>query len=85
MESFEYLVRSNFHDQAENAARVHGGKERERATAYMRVLETELNKLGADGWELIQAPDAASNRNWIFKRSLARKAAGVDPRAVAAR
>ncbi len=38
------------------------------------VLEAELNKLGAQGWELVSSPDADSNRNWVFKRPLARKA-----------
>ncbi len=68
---FEYLVRSDFHEEAENAARALGGKERERMNAYIRVLERELNKLGEQGWELIQAPDTTDNRNWIFKRPVA--------------
>lgn len=70
MPRFEYLVRSDFHEEAENAARVHGGRERERLKAYDQVVESMLNQLGALGWELIQAPDAASNRQWVFKRPL---------------
>ena len=71
MQRFEYLIRSNFHEEAENAARPFGGKERERLNAYTQVLVTNLNKVGAEGWELVQAPDSAANRNWIFKRPLA--------------
>ena len=70
MQCFEYLVRSDFHEQAENVARSYGGKERERLNAYSQVVSAELNKLGAEGWELMQAPDASANRNWIFKRRL---------------
>jgi len=70
MQCFEYLVRSDLHEGAENVARTYGGKERERLSAYNNVVVTELNKLGALGWELIQAPDMATNRNWIFKRPL---------------
>ncbi|MBK8523199.1 MAG: hypothetical protein IPL58_03185 [Betaproteobacteria bacterium] len=71
MQGYEYIIRSDFHETAENAARPFGGRERERLNAYTDVVITELNKLGAAGWELIQAPDAATNRNWIFKRPLA--------------
>lgn len=71
MQCFEYIVRSDFHEEAENAARAFGGRERERTKAYNAVLESELNKLGAQGWEMVQAPDASANRNWIFKRPLA--------------
>ena len=71
MKCFEYLVRSDFHEAAENAARSFGGRERERQSAYNHILVTELNKIGAQGWELVQAPDATTNRNWIFKRPLA--------------
>jgi hypothetical protein len=70
MQSFEYLVRSDLHEKAENAARPHGSRERERLSAYTEVVSSELNKLGAQGWELVQAPDLATNRNWIFKRLL---------------
>lgn len=68
MQGFEYIVRSDFHDAAENAARAYGSRESERLKAYETVLTAELNKLGSQGWELVSAPDAASNRNWIFKR-----------------
>lgn len=71
MQCFEYLIRNNFHEQAEEAARAFGGKERERMNAYADIVMAELNKLGSQGWELIQAPDLATNRNWIFKRMLA--------------
>jgi hypothetical protein len=71
MQCFEYFVCSDIHEEAENAARAFGGRERERLSAYTQVVVTRLNKLGAQGWELIQAPDLASNRNWIFKRLLA--------------
>lgn len=74
MQCFEYIIRSDFHDEAENTARTYGGRERERRNAYNMVLEAELNKLGAQGWELVSSPDADSNRNWVFKRPLARKA-----------
>ncbi|HRH81514.1 MAG TPA: hypothetical protein PLW81_10760 [Thiobacillaceae bacterium] len=68
MPCFEYIVRSDFHEMAENVARSYGGREGERMKAYAKVLEAELNKLGAQGWELIQAPESESNRTWIFKR-----------------
>lgn len=70
MQCFEYLVRSDFHEEAEKVARTYGSKERERLSAYTQVVVTELNKLGRQGWELIQAPDLGTNRNWIFKRPL---------------
>jgi hypothetical protein len=70
MPHFEYLVRSDFHEEAENSARAHGGRERERMKAYDQVVESMLNQLGALSWELIQAPDASSNRQWVFKRPL---------------
>ncbi len=75
MPCFEYLIRSDFHEEAEKVARSFGGRERERLTAYTQVMQSELNKLGAQGWELVQAPDLASNRNWIFKRATAEPAA----------
>jgi hypothetical protein len=68
MQSFEYLVRSDFHEEAENAARAFGSRESERLNAYTQVVVGHLNKLGSEGWELIQAPDVPTNRNWIFKR-----------------
>ncbi|MCP5277456.1 MAG: hypothetical protein H6935_03735 [Thiobacillus sp.] len=71
MTRFEYLVRSDFHEEAENASRGHGGRERERTKAYDQAVEMALNKLGAQGWELMQAPDDNANRKWIFKRLLA--------------
>jgi hypothetical protein len=71
MQGFEYIIRSDFHETAENISRAHGSKERERLVAYTEVVDKELNRLGAEGWELIQAPDIATNRNWIFKRPLA--------------
>ncbi|MBI2305960.1 MAG: hypothetical protein HYU78_01525 [Rhodocyclales bacterium] len=71
MQRFEYIIRSDFHAAAEDVARSFGGRERERLNAYTQVVVGELNKLGAEGWELIQAPDLATNRNWIFKRPLA--------------
>ncbi len=71
MKRYEYLVRSDFHGDAEDASRSYGGKERERMKAYDEAVELALNKLGAQGWELVQAPDAATNRQWIFKRPLA--------------
>lgn len=70
MPGFEYIIRSDFHEKAEDAARPFGGKERERLNAYTQVVVAELNKLGAEGWDLVQAPDIATNRNWIFKRPL---------------
>ena len=70
MQRFEYIIRSDFHETAENVARGFGSRERERLQAYTQVVAAELNKLGAEGWELIQAPDLAANRNWIFKRPL---------------
>jgi hypothetical protein len=71
MQRFEYLVRSDIHEQAENIARTFGSRERERLSAYTQYVLAELNKLGGQGWELVQAPDVATNRNWIFKRALA--------------
>jgi hypothetical protein len=71
MQYFEYLVRSDLHDMAEDVARPFGSRERERLKAYTDVVATELNKLGALGWELVKAPDIATNRNWIFKRPMA--------------
>jgi hypothetical protein len=71
MQRFEYLIRSDLHIEAENAARPFGGRERERLSAYTQVVLVELNKLGAQGWELIQSPDLATNRNWVFKRLVA--------------
>lgn len=71
MQGFEYIIRSDFHEAAEEVARSFGGRERERLAAYTKVVTGELNKLGAEGWELIQAPDLVANRNWIFKRALA--------------
>lgn len=68
MQRFEYLIRSDIHQQAEDVARSFGSKERERLNAYTGIVSSELNKLGAEGWELVQAPDLATNRNWIFKR-----------------
>ena len=71
MKRFEYLVRRDLHGAAEDASRSFGGKERQRLAAYTSFIAAELNKLGAEGWELIQAPDNLSNFNWIFKRPLA--------------
>ncbi|MCP5269542.1 MAG: hypothetical protein H6943_10995 [Zoogloeaceae bacterium] len=71
MQRYEYLIRSDFHEAAENAARPFGGREAERLNAYTQVVIEHLNKLGGEGWELVQAPDIAANRNWIFKRPLA--------------
>ena len=71
MQRYEYVIRSDFHVAAEDVARSFGGREKERLNAYTQVVQGELNKLGAEGWELIQAPDLATNRNWIFKRPLA--------------
>jgi len=71
MQCFEYLVRSDIHEQAENIARGFGSRERERLGAYTQYVLAELNKLGSQGWELVQGPDVATNRNWIFKRALA--------------
>ena len=68
MQRYEYLIRSDIHQLAEDIARSHGSKERERLKAYTEVVLTELNKLGGEGWELMQAPDLTTNRNWIFKR-----------------
>ena len=65
MQCFAYLVRSDLHEAAETVARTYGGKERERLSAYSTVPVTELNKLGARGWESMPAPDMATNRNWI--------------------
>lgn len=71
MQRYEYLIRSDFHEEAENAARPFGGREKERLAAYTQVVVQQLNKLGGEGWELVQAPDIVANRNWIFKRPLA--------------
>jgi hypothetical protein len=71
MQHFEYLIRSDLHDMAEDVARPFGSRERERLKAYTEVMAAELNKLGALGWELVKAPDTATNRNWIFKRPMA--------------
>ena len=71
MQKYEYLVRSDIHQMAENEARIFGSREKERLQAYGQIVTGELNKLGAQGWELVQAPDQAANRNWIFKRPLA--------------
>lgn len=70
MQKFEYLVRGDFDEQAENASRACGSRESERAKAYARSINDELNQLGAAGWELVQAPDQTSNHNWVFKRAL---------------
>lgn len=69
MQCFEYIIRGDFHDAAESVARAYGNKERERQNAYNAALSAELNKLGSQGWELVSAPDAPSNRNWVFKRA----------------
>lgn len=71
MQKFEYLVRGDFDEQAENAARACGSRESERLKAYSKSINDELNRLGGEGWELVQAPDQTSNHNWIFKRLLA--------------
>jgi len=71
MQKFEYLVRGDFDEQAENAARTCGSRESERVKAYSKSINDELNRLGGEGWELVQAPDQTSNHNWIFKRLLA--------------
>ena len=71
MSKFEYLVRADFDEKAENAARAFGNKESERQKAYSQSISNELNKLGAEGWELLQAPDQTNNHNWIFKRLIA--------------
>lgn len=70
MQKFEYLVCAHIHQAAENEARAFGGRERERLESYSQSVANELNKLGAQGWELVQAPDQSANRNWIFKRPL---------------
>ncbi|MCA9584145.1 MAG: hypothetical protein KC657_02185 [Myxococcales bacterium] len=70
MQNFEYLIRSDIHPIAEKEARIHGSREKERLQAYTQAVADELNKLGAQGWELVQAPDQTLNRNWIFKRPL---------------
>ncbi|MCC4118722.1 hypothetical protein LLG90_25515 [Aromatoleum toluclasticum] len=71
MQHFEYLIRSDLHDMAEDVARPFGSRERERQKAYTEVVAAELNKLGVLGWELVKAPDAPTNRSWIFKRPMA--------------
>jgi hypothetical protein len=68
MQKFEYLVRGDFDELAENASRACGSRESERNKAYSKSISDELNRLGADGWELVQAPDQSNNHNWIFKR-----------------
>lgn len=70
MQRFEYLVRGDFSEMAENAARSYGSRESDRAKAYSETISHELNKLGAEGWELVQAPDQSGNRSWIFKRAI---------------
>jgi hypothetical protein len=70
MQKYEYLVRGDIHQMAENESRSLGSRERERSLAYSQRVAGELNKLGAEGWELVQAPDHAANRTWIFKRPL---------------
>lgn len=70
MLKFEYLVRGDFDEQAESAARACGNRESERLKAYSASINNELNRLGAEGWELIQAPDQTSNHNWVFKRQV---------------
>ncbi len=77
MQRFEYLIRGDFHNKAEDVARNFGGREVERMNAYAKAITTELNALGADGWELVQGPDGASSRNWVFKRPLAEGAKPV--------
>lgn len=69
MQRFEYLVRGDFDEMAEDESRSYGGNERERTKAYAQTISRELNKLGGDGWELVQAPDQSGNHNWIFKRA----------------
>lgn len=68
MQKYEYTIRSDIHQMAESEARGHGSREKERLQAYGEVVSAELNRMGAQGWELVQAPDQAANRNWIFKR-----------------
>jgi len=70
MQKYEYLVCSHIHQLAENEARAFGSREKERVQCYGEVVSSELNKLGAQGWDLVQAPDQSANRNWIFKRAL---------------
>jgi hypothetical protein len=70
MPKFEYLVRGDFDEMAENESRSCGSNENARTIAYAQAIGRELNKLGAEGWELVQAPDQANNRNWIFKRAV---------------
>lgn len=71
MQKFEYLVRGDFDEKAEDASRTCGNRESERLKAYSLSINTELNRLGQEGWELIQAPDQSTNHNWVFKRQLA--------------
>lgn len=71
MQPFEYLIRSDLHDMAEDVARPFGSRERDRLKAYTEVVAAELNKLGALGWELVKAPDTTTSRSWIFKRPMA--------------
>jgi len=70
MQRFEYLVRSDFDQMAEDASRSYGSKEEDRTKAYAETISRELNKLGVEGWELVQAPDQFNNHNWIFKRAI---------------
>lgn len=70
MQKFEYLIRSDFDVKGENASRSFGSKETERMEAYAKAINEELNKMGAEGWELVQAPDQIGNNNWIFKRPI---------------
>lgn len=70
MQKFEYLVRGDFDEKAENDSRSCGSRESERIKAYSQSINSELNRLGAEGWELIQAPDQTSNHNWVFKRAV---------------
>lgn len=70
MQKFEYLVRGDFDAMAEDESRSFGGDERGRTKAYAESINRELNKLGGDGWELVQGPDQVNNHNWLFKRSV---------------
>jgi len=70
MQRFEYLVRGDFEEKADDESRSFGSRESERTKAYAQSLGRELNKLGAEGWELVQAPDQIGNHNWIFKRAI---------------
>ncbi len=68
MQKFEYLVRGDFDEMAEDESRSFGSNEHARTKAYAQAISRELNKLGEEGWELVQAPDQPNNRIWIFKR-----------------